>query len=739
MKEEKEGTARELIFRNETNFYTILLFETDEEQFFAVGSMAAPKAGKHYRLTGEWKTHPKYGEQFAFSSAEELEPTTEDGIVSFLSSGMIRGIGPKMAAAIVRKLGKDTLRIIQDNPERLLTVPGIGPAKAEAIAAGYREHREYADTVLALSEYDISAGVALKLYRAYGAGAVDIIKENPYALISDIYGVGFRKADKIASSVGIAPDSPFRIQSGILFMLSEKVSQGHTYVPETELTEETAAFLDVTREQVAEGAFGLVMDGKICKDVIGGTNIYMLYSYYRAERAAAAKLYELCNTPLSAVAVNTENLLRQAEKNAGIQLSEKQKHAIEASLRSGVLVITGGPGTGKTTIINTILAVYTSAGLKTLLAAPTGRAAKRMQQSAGVPASTIHRLLEYAYEEGQDRMIFGRNAENPLEADCIIIDEVSMVDILLFEALLNAVKPGTRLILVGDADQLPPVGAGNVLKDILATGLIQAERLTDIFRQAQESAIVVNAHRINHGEYPAYNEKNTDFFMIQRGKDAEILSTILDLCTRRLPAYFKDLDPYTDIQVLTPTRKGGLGSVSLNESLQAALNPPSPAKTEKKIGSRIFREGDKVMQIKNNYQMEWKSLSTFTTGTGIFNGDMGLIDKINLDTGTIGVVFDGEKYVTYDYVSAEELESAFAMTVHKSQGSEFPVIILPVTNFPPMLSTRNLIYTAITRARQAVVLVGNPAVCNAMVDNNSIQARYSGLDERLQKLWDTAF
>ena len=699
-----------------------------------MGNMARPRTGRTYRLLGEWKTHPKYGEQFAFSSAEELEPTTEEGIAAFLCSGMIKGVGPKMASAIVKKFGPDTLKIISEEPGRLTEVPGVGKTKAAAIEEGYREHREYADTVLALSAYDISAGTCLKLYRVYGKNAVSVIRENPYALIGDVYGIGFKKADKIAASAGIKEDSPERIKAGIKFLLNQLVKSGDTYAPAAEFTEKAAQFLDVTREQVSDCAFEMAVDGTICKDLIEGRAVYMLFSYCRAEKYVAAKLYELCGAELPHIAVTAENLIKQEEQNTGISLSEKQKKAVFESVGNGVLVITGGPGTGKTTIINTILSIYEHAGLYAALAAPTGRAAKRMQQATGRPAMTIHRLLEYAYAEDDDRMIFGRNEENPLPSDCIIIDEMSMVDILLMEALLRAVRPGTRLILVGDADQLPPVGAGNVLKDILSCDTIPSCRLTDIFRQAEESAIVVNAHLINKGEHPSFNEKGQDFFMVQR-PPGDIPATVSDLCKNRLPAFFKDLDPKNDIQVLTPARKGSLGCVELNRILQEALNPPAPGKAEKRIGDRVFREGDKVIQIKNDYRLEWKNRRTFAAGSGVFNGDIGIIEKVDNDNGTVSVVFDDEVCVSYDYSNIEELETAFALTVHKSQGSEFPVVVMPMAVFPPMLSTRNLLYTAVTRAKEAVVLVGNPAVCNAMVDNNSIQKRYSGLSFRLRSLW----
>ena len=736
MKEEKLGTAAELIFHNETNFYTILLFETGKEQFFAVGNMPQPRKGRRYRLFGEWKTHPKYGEQFAFTSFEEPEPTTEEGIISFLSSGVIKGVGPATALAIVKRFGDDTLRIMAEAPDRLTEVGGIGQKKAAAIAESYSQHREYANTVLKLAAFDISPLVCMKLYKAYGPDAVNIVTENPYRLIDDVYGIGFQKADKIAQKIGIEPDSPFRVQSAVLYALSSRAAAGDTYAPEEELAEEVAGFLDVSRESVREAFFQLSLDGRIFRENLGGESIIILYAFRRAEKNSAWKIHQLCSCELTAIPGDTERLIKQTEAAEGITLSERQKVAVISSLRCGVSIITGGPGTGKTTIINTILAVLRAAGITYLLAAPTGRAAKRMTQATGEDAQTIHRMLEYYYLEGEDRMIFGRNAENPLQAGCVIIDEVSMVDILLMEALLAAIRPGTRLILVGDADQLPPVGAGSVLSDLLESGAVHSTRLTDIFRQAQESMIVVNAHAINHGEYPSFNGRGSDCFFLERGSDREIADTIKQLCEQRLPKYYADIDPYRDIQVLTPTKKGICGSAELNKLLQAALNPPLPSKSEKRFGERIFREGDKVMQNKNDYQLEWKDLRTLQSGQGVFNGDMGTITAVDEDAGTVAVLFDEQRLVIYDALTLEELDPAFALTVHKSQGSEFPVVVMPMTHFPPMLATRNLLYTAMTRAKQGVVLVGRPAMPNAMVDNTSGRKRRSGLGERMKELWD---
>ena len=516
MKEEKLGTASEIIFHNESNFYTILLFETSEEQFFAVGSMYSPKKGRRYRLTGEWTTHPRYGEQFAFSSFEELEPTTEEGIITFLSSGIIKGVGPQTALSIVKVFGDDSLRVISEEPDKLTRVSGIGKARAEAIAEGYAQHRGYAQVVMKLAPFDISPAVCMKLYKYYGADAPDIVMEDPYRLIDSIYGIGFIKADRIAAKIGIAGDSPARVKSAVVYYLGYKASLGDTYAQEDEFTEDLARTLDVSREAVKDAVFELTIDGKVYREDLDGERALILSAYRRAENYCAGKLLQLCSCELKGIPESPDRLIERCEKSSGITLSEKQKNAVVSSIKNGVSIITGGPGTGKTTIINMILAVLRNAGISAELAAPTGRAAKRMSQAAGEDAQTIHRLLEYSYEEDGDRMVFGRNAENPLECGCVIIDEVSMVDILLLEGLLAAVRPGTRLILVGDADQLPPVGAGSVLSDMLESGVIHSTRLTEIFRQAQESMIVVNAHAINRGDAPQFNGKGSDCFFLER-------------------------------------------------------------------------------------------------------------------------------------------------------------------------------------------------------------------------------
>ena len=739
MKEEKTGSVKELIFHNDSNFFTILLFESTEEQFFAVGKMPDPKKGRSYRLTGEWTEHPKYGEQFAFSSFEELEPTGAEGIASFLASGIIKNVGPATALAIVKRFGDDTLRVIAEDPDRLTLVSGIGPVKAKAIAEGYAAHRSYAQVVLKLSVYDISPAVCMKLYKVYGAEAAEVVKENPYRLIDSIYGIGFVKADRIAQKLGIPSDSPFRLRSAVVYDLEYHAGLGDTFVPETDLTEDVAVMLDVPREDISSAIFDLALDGRVFKENLDGQNIVTLSSYRRAENYCAAKLLQLINCELKAIPVDPARLIKRSERLSGIELSETQRRAVMSSLGNGVSIITGGPGTGKTTIIRMILSVLEEAGIPTELAAPTGRAAKRMSQASGREAQTIHRLLEYSYEESTDRMVFGKDREDPLDAGCVIIDEISMVDILLMEGLLAAIKPGTRLILVGDADQLPPVGAGTVIADLLESGIIHSTRLTEIFRQAQESMIVVNAHAIDRGERPEFNGHGSDCFFLERNGDKEIAATIKQLCESRLPGYFAHLDPYRDIQVLTPVRKGICGCMELNKTLQEALNPPSPEKHEKAFGDKVFREGDKVMHIKNDYMLEWKDLGTLQSGTGVFNGDMGIVSSINTDTGAVNVLYDENRLVSYDFTNLDELEPAFAITVHKSQGSEFPVVVMPMTHFPPMLATRNLLYTAITRAKEGVVMVGDPRMPGVMTDNTSARKRNSGLKARLAKLWETDY
>jgi exodeoxyribonuclease V alpha subunit len=732
----KTGVLTEIIFHNEENGYTIAEMETDDELLTVVGSLPSAAKGTCLQLTGDFKLHPKYGEQFAFTEAVEKLPESKMGIEGFLASGAIRGIGPKMAGAIVHVFGEDTFRIFEEDPDQLLKIPGIGRKKMQMILESYREHREFADISVYFQNYGVSAGQALKLYKAYGREAVTLMTENPYRLVDELYGFGFRKADEIAMKLGLAADSPYRIDSGIKYTLEYMAGDGSTYLPEQMLLEEVSQLLDLTREQIAERVTEMALEGTLQMDRIEEERVVYQYIYYMAEQRVCSNLAVLRNADLKTLSVDIDRTIRFTEESSGIPFSEKQKLAIRSCLTQGVSVITGGPGTGKTTIINAVINILEESDLKVAIAAPTGRASKRITETSGHFAQTIHRLLEYYFSEDTKEMSFGMNREDPLDYDAVIVDEASMVDLLLMKALTDALRPGTRLILVGDSDQLPSVGAGNVLRDLIESGYVSVARLTEIYRQGQESMIVMNAHRINHGEYPVVNGKGTDFFFMDRGSEVDMQSLVAELVTRRLPAYYADVDPLAGIQVLTPTKKGKIGTRELNTLLQEKLNPAGPGIPEKAHRGRIFRSGDKVMQIKNNYQIEWRIPGDPEGGQGVFNGDVGFIQDISAEDGTLTVLFDEERFVQYDFSQLDELELAYAVTVHKSQGSEFPVMVMPVSWLPPMLATRNLLYTAVTRGKRAVVLVGVRDRMHAMIDNDRIRLRYSGLRSRLEKMME---
>lgn len=736
MLEEKQGTIAEIIFHNSENGYTVAIFETETDAFTAVGNLPAVTAGRSYILQGEFTTHPVYGEQFSIKSFEEVMPSTEDGIREFLASEAMKGIGRKTAAAIVSVFGTDTLRVIEEEPHRLTDVPGIGKKTAERISLAFGKHREFASIVLYLQQFGINAEYAMKLYRVYGSGTIEAVKENPYRLVEDIFGVGFKKADKIADRMGVARDDEFRIKSGVKFTLSYFAGEGNTFLPQDMLCEKAGQLLDLPIELIGEQLIDMAFEGDIYIEKLDGRNAVFLAAYYLAEQNVCKCLSAINDAQLKPVAGGIDSLISRTENATGIYLSENQKHAVKTSLQMGVSIITGGPGTGKTTIINTIINILEESGLKTAIAAPTGRAAKRITETSGHYASTIHRLLEYYFSESENMMRFGKTKEDPLDYDAVIVDEASMIDLILMNGLVSAIRPGTRLVIVGDADQLPSVGAGNVLRDMISSEYIYSTKLTEIFRQAKESMIVVNAHRINHGEYPDCNAKGKDFFLLRRSAEKEMLETIKTLCLKRLPDYYSDISPTADIQVLTPVRKGLLGSINLNRELQDVLNPPCAELEEKQFGDRIFREGDKVMQIKNNYQMTWKNLEDFTEGEGVFNGDVGVIHRVDREFNEVTVVYDEVRYVTYNFNQLDELELAYAITVHKSQGSEFPIVIMPVSWFPPVLATRNLLYTGVTRGKRAVVLVGSENKLDAMVDNDRINERFSGLGVRLSRIME---
>lgn len=726
-----EGTVEEIIFCNEINGYTVCDIRCEQNTVTVVGYMPFLNVGETVKITGKWVNHPEYGDQFKAELYEKILPQTEEAIEKYLASGIIKGVGPATAARIVKAFGKDTLDIINFRPQMLAEVKGISLDKAIKIGQSFDEQKGLRNIVMFLQEFGISPSCCIKIHKAFGDRAVNEIKQNPYRLSDDIFGIGFKTADRIAMSLGIDPASKFRICSGIKHVLSQAAANGHTYFPEDKLKEYTSRLLQTSLDDIDNSLVSLVLDRIVIAEKIKGINRLYLSAFYNAELGICRRLVDLALRDFNYEMGDIGIKLRKMENDEGIEFAAMQRKAIEQALTNGVLVITGGPGTGKTTIIKSIIKLLESEGLRTVLAAPTGRAAKRMAEATGYEARTIHRLLEIGYT-GDDRdLLFQRNENNPLDADIIIIDEMSMVDVLLMNHLLKAVPPGARLILAGDINQLPSVGAGNVLNDIIHSGLIKTVRLTDIFRQAQESMIIVNAHRINSGEKPLLNIKDKDFFFVPRSNAESIIKTVTDLCTRRLPDTYS-YDPMRHIQILTPTRKGPAGVVNLNIELQKALNPPGKNKSEKVYREYIYREGDRVMQVKNNYNLRWaKAGQPYMDGTGVFNGDTGIISRIDDQEQIIEVLFDEERLVEYDFGILDEIEPAFAITIHKSQGSEFPVIIMPVISGPQVLMTRNILYTAVTRARDLVVLVGDERILEDMVLNEREMLRYSGLSDKL--------
>ncbi len=743
--EKVSGYVDHIIYRNEDNGYTVLVLICDGEEVTCVGTLQSAGEGELIEAEGSYTEHSTYGKQFQISSYEYKTPEDELSIERYLGSGAVKGVGMALAARIVRRFKGDTFRIIEEEPERLAEIKGISERKAQEIAQQMEEKRDMRKAMLFLQQYGISTALALKIYNQYGASLYQIVQENPYKLADDITGVGFRAADEIASRVGIHTDSDFRIKSGLLYVLAQAVTEGHVYLPQPELMRRASELLGVSLEMMEQLLPDLAIERKIIiKDVPSGNienggeetrvpGVYSASNYY-LELNTAKMLHDLnISAEISEEAVRRR--LEQIEQETGTKLEELQKKAVAEAVSHGLLVITGGPGTGKTTTINALIHYFASEGLEILLAAPTGRAAKRMTETTGYEAQTIHRLLEVsgAVEESSAHTHFERNMQNPLEADVIIIDEMSMVDIFLMHALLSAVTPGTRLIMVGDVNQLPSVGPGCVLKDIIESERFPVVRLTKIFRQASESDIVVNAHRINSGEHVVLDNKSRDFFFLKRDEANIIIRVVLALVQQKLPKYV-EAKPY-DIQVLTPMRKGLLGVERLNTILQQYLNPPAPDKREREHAGGVFREGDKVMQIKNNYQAEWEVRGKYgiavEKGIGIFNGDMGIVREINTYAQLLTVEFDEGRFVDYSFKQLEELELAYAVTIHKSQGSEYPAVVIPLLAGPRMLMNRNLLYTAVTRARKCVTLVGSAEVFYQMIDNRFEQKRYSTLRERI--------
>ena len=731
--EKLAGYVEHIIYRNADNGYTVLNLVSGEEEITCVGIFSAIAEGENIEASGDYTDHPTYGKQFKVESFEEKAPEDEEAIERYLGSGAIRGIGLALAARIVRRFKADTFRSIEEEPERLAEVKGISERKAMEIADQVNEKRDLRQAMIFLQQYGITMNLAVKVYQQYGQEVYRISRENPYRLADDIEGVGFRTADEIAVRVGIRMDSDFRIRSGILYVLLQASTEGHTYLPEEELTRRTGQLLEVGEEQIEKQYMDLAIERKIImKQGENQTQIYAA-SFYYMEANTATMLKQL-NVSYEVPDLEIEERVRRIEKQTGMELDEHQMTAVKEAVRNGLLIITGGPGTGKTTTINTIIKYFEMEGLDIFLAAPTGRAAKRMSETTGFEARTIHRMLEL--NGGVDGAAgFERNEQNPLETDVVIIDEMSMVDISLMHALLKAVAVGTRLILVGDVNQLPSVGPGSVLRDIIRSHECNVVMLTKIFRQASTSDIIVNAHKINQGEEVTLDNKSMDFFLPKRYDADVIISVVLQLIKQNLPK-FVDATPY-DIQVLTPMRKGLLGVERLNGILQRYLNPPSPQKREKEHGDILFREGDKIMQTRNNYQLEWEIRTKYglsvDKGTGVFNGDMGIVREINDFAETMTVEFDEGRMVEYPYKLLDELELAYAITIHKSQGSEYPAVVIPLLSGPSMLMNRNLLYTAVTRARKCVTLVGNEVTFEQMVQNTSQQKRYSGLCDRLKE------
>lgn len=730
-----KGYVEHIVFRNAENGYTVFNLNNDDGELTCVGSFLFIEEGELLELTGSYITHKLYGMQFSVDCSKVCEPEDLASIERYLGSGAVKGLGSVLAGRIVRRFKEETFRIIEEEPERLSEIKGISEQKAREIALQVEEKKEMRQAMIYLQKYGVSTTLAAKIYQHYGQNIYRVIEENPYQMADHVPGVGFRTADEIASKVGIHTDSDYRIRSGIFYMLLQSVQEGHVFLYQNALLSRTGELLGIEIPYIEKYLMDLAMEKKIVmKESKQGIRVYASHYYYM-ELNTAKMLHDL-NIDCEVVEAELKNRIHSIEKSTGLVLDDMQKTAVVEAARHGIFIMTGGPGTGKTTTINAMIHFFKSENMEIRLAAPTGRAAKRMTEATGYEAQTIHRLLEVnGNPEQEGRNGFERNAENPLDADVIIIDEMSMVDLPLMYALLDAVCPGTRLILVGDRNQLPSVGPGSVLKDIIHSRSFPVVMLTQIFRQAGESDIVVNAHKINRGEVVTLDNQSRDFFFLKRQDANTIISVILTLIQKKLPKYVS-AGTY-DIQVLTPMRKGLLGVERLNKILQEYLNPPSKEKKEKEYGDKIFRIGDKVMQIKNNYQLEWEILTkygmTIDKGMGIFNGDMGIVQDINTYEETIIVEYDEHRLVKYPYDLLDELELSYAITIHKAQGSEYPAVVLPLLQGPKQLYHRNLLYTAITRARKCVTLVGSDGVFQEMIQNTQEQNRNTSLAERIQE------
>lgn len=732
------GYIDHIIYRNDENGYTVLNLVADAGDITCVGLFRYADEGECVTLTGEYIEHSLYGRQFSVKTYEITPPEDTESIIRYLGSGAIKGIGDALARRIVKEFGEDTFRIIEEDPLRLAEIKGISERKAREIAVQFVDKQEMRRVMVFLQQYGISNSLSMKIYDKYGSRVYDVIRENPYMLAEDINGIGFKIADEIASKVGIHTDSDYRIRSGIMYVLFNSVSEGHCYLPFDMLIKESVELLLVREEALETQCMNLCMESKLVIKEIGDEKRVYLKSFYLMEINCARMLndldiYDECDEEL------LKKKIKRYSKDNNIEPDELQIQAVINAIKHGIMILTGGPGTGKTTTINMMIRYFEAEGLDFYLAAPTGRAAKRMSETTGYDAATIQRVLKLqpARENGMHSFAYEKNEDNPLEADVIIIDEMSMVDLPLFHALLKAVSIGTRLILVGDINQLPSVGPGAVLKDIIESGCFKTVALKKIFRQAETGDIVMNAHRINEGQMIPLDNKSKDFFFLRRNDVNVVLKHMVTLINEKLPKYV-EATPF-DIQVLTPMRKGALGAISLNPVLQKYLNPPDSKKAEKEYGDVIFREGDKVMQIKNNYQLEWEICSKYgipvDSGLGVFNGDLGMIREINTYAEYIRVEFEDNKMVNYPFSMLDEIELAYAVTIHKSQGSEYPAVIMPLMGGPQMLFNRNLLYTGVTRAKKCVTILGTEEIIAQMIGNVSEQKRYSGLKDSIIEIY----
>ncbi|MBE6923767.1 MAG: ATP-dependent RecD-like DNA helicase [Ruminococcaceae bacterium] len=724
-----QGTIGAVVFHNHENGYAVLRLRCqDGSTVTVVGTIPLPAVGERLMVTGRWSAHQSYGKQFEAEFLERMLPQTTPEIISYLSSRIIKGIGPKTAARIVERFGEQTLQIMEREPMRLAEISGINAAKAKAIGEEFRLRVGLRQLLELFTQHQLPAELAVRTYKLYGEQTMELLYDDPYLLMDDGLEAPFGAVDRFAIELGVAGDDPRRVEAGILFELNYNLSAGHSFLPEDKLIGATAQLLSLEPDTIREGIARLLDADRLVRGKLAGIVVEYLPQLYHAEMYCTRRLLAHSHASFPEPR-GLEAMVRRSAQECGIQYSPRQAEAIRTATSSGLLLITGGPGTGKTTILNGVLSVFEQMGLRCLLAAPTGRAAKRLTEVTGRDASTIHRLLEATIDPATGQMVFVRDEENPLKADVVIVDEMSMVDIQLLHSLMQAIPENKRIILVGDPDQLPPVGPGFPFNDMLRSEMLNSVRLTEIFRQAQESLIVMNAHRVNHGQMPNLRDRKSDFFFLPCRSEDEVSRTITDLCIRRLPQNMGILPD--QIQVLTPTRKGGVGTVALNQLLQASLNPPAPTKKERAFGNYTFREGDRVMQIRNNYDIMWKRCDGNEVGAGIFNGDVGIVKSIDPQMELLTVVFD-DREVDYEFDQLNELEPAYAMTVHKSQGSEYRCVVLSGWGGSAYLLNRSVLYTAITRARELLIIVGREDTVSTMVQNARVGRRYTGLKLRLQ-------